>query len=85
MCAWGFFNKIKKGLKKAMTFVKDKVVKPLVSVAKKAGPIAGLVADTIAPGSGALLRGGIDAADKFVNGDYSQIADALRSGKIRLK
>ena len=91
--AWGFFNKIKKGLKKAFNFAKDKIVKPVVdkvvkpvlNVAKKAAPYAAPLANTFIPGSGAIINSVIDNTDKVVNGDYSAIAEALRSGKIRLK
>lgn len=91
--AWGFFNKIKRGLKKAFNFAKDKivapvvnkVVKPVLDVAKKAAPYAAPLVNTFIPGSGAIINSVIDNTDKIVNGDYSAIADALRSGKIRLK
>ena len=91
--AWGFFNKIKKGLKKAFNFAKDKIVKPVVNkvvkpvldIAKKAAPYAAPLADTFIPGSGAVINSVIDNTDRVVNGDYNAIAEALRSGKIRLK
>ena len=85
MCAWGFFNKIKKGLKKAFNFAKDKIVKPIVNVAKKVAPVIAPAIDTIAPGGGAIFNHVVNGTDKALNGDYSAIADALRSGKIRLK
>ena len=93
MGSWGFFNKIKKGFKKVFNFAKDKiakpvvdkVVKPVLDVAKKAAPYAAPLANTFIPGSGAIINGLIDNTDKVVNGDYSAIAEALRSGKIRLK
>ncbi len=84
--AWGFFNKIKKGLKKAFNFAKNKVIKPVVDIAKKVTPIAAPIIDKFKPGLGTIINTGVDVADGVVNrGDPSVIADAIRSGKIRLK
>lgn len=84
--AWGFFNKIKKGLKKAFNFAKNKVIKPVVDIAKKVAPIAAPIIDKFKPGLGTIINTGVGVADGVVNrGDPSVIADAIRSGKIRLK
>lgn len=83
--AWGIFNKIKKGLKKAGKFIKDKIVKPVVDVAKKAAPVVAPALNTILPGSGTVFNGVVNNADKVMNGNYEDLVNALRSGKIRLK
>ena len=81
--AWGFFNKIKKGLKKAFNFTKDKILKPAIDVGKKVAPT---VANLVVPGSGQLVKNVIDTADDFVNdGGAQRILNDIRSGKIRLK
>ena len=85
MGAWGFFNKIKKGLKKAFKFAKDKIAKPVIDVAKKAAPIISPALNSVIPGGGTIFNGVVNGADRVMNGDYSEIAEALRSGKIRLK
>jgi len=36
--AWGFFKKVKDAFKKAGQFIKNKVIKPTVEIAKKALP-----------------------------------------------
>ena len=71
--AWGIWNKIKKGFKKAGAFVKkaagkvlggikkinDKVVKPLKPIIKTA-------ANAIVPGSGAIIDRASNAVDGVV-------------------
>ena len=60
--AWGVFNKIGKGLKKAFNWVKDKVVKPVANViAPVAKPLAS-VAKTIIPGAAPVF----DVAENVV-------------------
>ena len=94
--AWGIFNKIKRGIKKAFKFVKDKIVKPVVDVGKKVFkpvvdigkkvlPIAAPIMDKFKPGLGMVAEGITHGADTLLNGDIGGFAEALRSGKIRLK
>ena len=45
--AWGFWNKIKKGLKKAFNFTKNKIIKPAVDIAKKVVPFVAPTLDKI--------------------------------------
>ena len=74
--AWGLWNKIKQGfkkvgnaVKKAASFVNDKVIKPFKPVISK-------VADTLLPGSGRIVEAVSDGIDEFANG---QIPSALQS------
>lgn len=54
---WGFWNKIKNGVKKAFNWVKDKVVKPVVNTAVKLAPaIGGVVGAAVGqPAAGAMI------------------------------
>ena len=61
--AWGLWNKIKQGfkkvggaIKKAASFVNDKIIKPFKPVISK-------VADTIIPGSGRVVEAVSDGID----------------------
>ena len=84
--AWGFFNKIKKGLKKAWNFAKNKVIKPIVNTAKKVTPFVAPIVDKFIPGAGTIANSVVQGVDSLVNkGDPTAIAEAIRSGKIRLK
>ena len=63
--AWGLWNKIKNGFKKAGKFIKnaakvvtDKVIKPFK-------PIIGSVATAINPALGNVVNKGMDAVEKF--------------------
>ena len=73
----GWWNKLKKGIKKAVGWVKDKVVKPVVrAVAPVLKPLAKTgvktLANTFVPGSGNYLDGVIDkgmgAVERWANG-----------------
>ena len=67
--AWGIFNKIKNGIKKAVGWVKDKVIKPVVStVVKPLKPILGTVATAINPKIGAFVNTGMNMLEKVVGG-----------------
>ena len=89
--AWGLFNKIKKGLKKAFNFAKEKIVKPFLGVATKAAPLIGMAANAIAPGSGIAVTGAINGANAIMNdideGDWSKAFDGAKtlSRRIQLK
>ena len=63
--AWGLWNKIKNGFKKAGKFVKsaahevtDKVIKPFK-------PLIGAAASAYNPGVGAAVTAGMNAIEKF--------------------
>ena len=65
--AWGFFNKIKNGFKKALNFgkkavnfVNDKIIKPFK-------PVISTVASTINPAFGAAANVGMNMVDKIAN------------------
>ena len=65
--AWGFFNKIKKGLKKAGKWIKDKVVKPVVNTAKTILPVAAPIIDTYIPGASSIANTVVNTADDIMN------------------
>ena len=84
--AWGLFNKIKKGFqkvgsafKKGLKFVNDKIIKPFKPAIKA---VAGTVANTFVPGSGAMVSGAIDAGsgiiDSVSNGNYREAAQGVK-------
>ena len=63
--AWGLWNKIKQGFKKAGKFIKgaakfvsDKVIKPFK-------PVLGAVATAINPALGAAVNTGMNVVEKF--------------------
>ena len=62
--AWGLFRKIKQGLKKAGTWLKEKALPAVKQVAQYAAPAI----DTFVPGVGTAIRNGIDIADNVLNG-----------------
>ena len=67
--AWGLWNKIKQGFKKAVGWVKDKVIKPVVStVVKPFKPIVSTVANAINPKVGAVVNTGMNILEKAVGG-----------------
>ena len=75
--AWGLWNKIKQGfkkvgnaVKKAASFVNDKVIKPFKPVITK-------VADTLLPGSGRVVEAVSDGIDEFANGNFRNGAQKL--------
>ena len=74
--AWGLWNKIKQGfkkvgnfVKKAASFVNDKVIKPFK-------PVITNVANAIIPGSGKFVEAVSDGIDDVANG---RIPSALQS------
>ncbi len=75
--AWGIWNKIKngfkkvgKGIKTAVNFVKDKVVKPVVkNVIKPFKPLIGAAASAINPALGAVVNSGMEMAEDISEED----------------
>ena len=64
--AWGLWNKIKQGIKKAGRWVKDKILKPVVNnVIKPFKPVISTVATAINPKVGALVSKGMDVAERW--------------------
>ena len=66
--AWGLWNKIKKGfqkvgkaIKKGVTWVNDKIIKPFKPVIKT-------VANAVLPGSGTVIDIASDGIDAFTGG-----------------
>ena len=75
--AWGLWNKIKQGfkkvggaIKKAASFVNDKVIKPFKPVISK-------VADTFLPGSGRIVEAVSDGIDEFAQGNFRNGAQKM--------
>ena len=75
--AWGLWNKIKQGfkkvgnaVKKAASFVNDKVIKPFKPVISK-------VADTLLPGSGRIVEAVSDGIDDVANGNFKGAAQRM--------
>ena len=75
--AWGLWNKIKQGfkkvgnfVKKAASFVNDKVIKPFKPVITK-------VADTLLPGSGRVVEAVSDGIDEVANGNFKGAAQRM--------
>ena len=64
--AWGLWNKIKQGFKKAGNFVKNKVLKPVVDkVIKPFKPIIGGAISAINPAAGAIAGKVMDSVERF--------------------
>ena len=93
---WGLWSKIKKGfkkvgnaIKKGAKWVNDKIIKPAAPMLRTVG---GAIADRVAPGTGDLVRRGIDAfgdtVDAVGRGNYRDAAqnvrDFIQGGRIRL-
>ena len=68
--AWGLWNKIKNGLKKAGKWIKEKVVKPVVNtVVKPFKPVITAAATAFNPKLGQIVNTGMNMAEKWVNGE----------------
>ena len=68
--AWGLWNKIKQGIRKAGSFIKDKVLKPVVNtVVKPFKPVISAAANAINPKIGSIVDTGMNMAEKWVNGE----------------
>ena len=75
--AWGLWNKIKQGfkkvgnfVKKAASFVNDKVIKPFK-------PVITNVANAILPGSGRIVEAVSDGIDDVANGNFKGAAQRI--------
>ena len=75
--AWGLWNKIKQGfkkvgnaIKKAASFVNDKVIKPFK-------PVISNVANAIVPGSGRIVEAVSDGIDDVATGNWKGAAQRL--------
>ena len=78
--AWGLWNKIKQGFKKAGNFVKNKVLKPVVNkVIKPFKPIIGGVASAINPKAGAFINTAMNVAERWSDEGDSAIKDDMQS------
>ena len=76
MVTWGFFNKVKKGLKKlgsafkkGLTYVNDKIVQPFKPVIKS-------LANRFLPGAGAVVDVASNALNAVTKGDYRGAYDS---------
>ena len=68
--AWGLWNKIKQGIRKAGSFIKDRVLKPVVNtVVKPFKPVISAAANAINPKIGSIVDTGMNMAEKWVNGE----------------
>ena len=67
--AWGLWNKIKNGFKKAAGWVKDKVIKPVVdNVIKPFKPAITAAVSAFNPAAGAIARKVMDTAEDISDG-----------------
>ncbi len=69
---WGFWKKLKNGVKKAFNWVKDKIVKPVFNTAKNLLPAIGAAVAPVvgAPPQAGMAVGSIvkGVGDKVLNG-----------------
>ena len=64
--AWGLWNKIKNGFKKAGSFLKDKIIKPVVNnVIKPFKPAIQAAVTAFNPAAGAIAGKVMDTAEKI--------------------
>ena len=81
--AWGLWNKIKNGFKKAAGWVKDKVLKPVVNtVVKPFKPVIAGVASAINPTLGAAVNTGMNVVEKLADGDIGSVAKGWASKRF---
>ena len=76
--AWGVWNKIKKGFQKVgraivkgAKWVNDKIIKPFKPVVKTIGST---IANVLAPGSGAVVSGAVDAVSDGIDSVNSWVS-----------
>ena len=68
--AWGLWNKIKQGIRKAGGFVRDKIIKPVVNnVVKPFKPVIQAAANAINPKIGTLVNTGMNMAERWASGE----------------
>ena len=64
--AWGLWNKIKNGLRKAGSWVKDRIIKPVVNtVVKPFKPAITAAISAFNPAAGAIAGKVMDTAEKI--------------------
>ena len=84
--AWGLWNKIKNGFKKAAGWVKDKVIKPVVNtVVKPFKPIISGVATAINPAVGAAVTTGMNIAEKISDEGFGSVAKSWAGKRFTAK
>ena len=72
--AWGLWNKIKQGFKKAGNFIKNAAAFVNNKVIKPFKPIATTVANAIIPGAGRIIEEVSDGIDEVANGNFKGAA-----------
>ena len=81
--AWGLWNKIKNGFKKAAGWVKDKVLKPVVNtVIKPFKPVIAGVASAINPTLGAAVNTGMNVVEQIADGGIGSVAKGWASKRF---
>ena len=65
--AWGIFQKIGQGLKKAFNWVNDKVIKPVANFLKPVVKPLGSVVKTLIPGSSTVVDVVSDGIEHIAN------------------
>ena len=84
--AWGLWNKIKNGFKKAAGWVKDKIIKPVVNtVVKPFKPIISGVATAINPAVGAAVTTGMNIAEKISDEGFGSVAKSWAGKRFTAK
>jgi hypothetical protein len=77
--AWGLWNKIKQGLRKVGSWVKDKIIKPVVNnVVKPFKPMISAAASAINPKIGAIVNTGMNMAEKWSDGERLIDKDTIK-------
>ena len=81
--AWGLWNKIKQGfkkvggaIKKAASFVNDKIIKPFK-------PVISNVANAIVPGSGRVVEAVSDGIDGWSSSTQGSTSSDVANGNFR--
>ena len=84
--AWGLWNKIKNGFKKAAGWVKDKVLKPVVNtVIKPFKPVISAAASAINPTLGAAVTTGMNVAEKISDEGFGGVAKSWAGKRFSAK
>ena len=84
--AWGLWNKIKNGFKKAAGWVKDKVIKPVVNtVIKPFKPVIQGVVSSINPTAGAIAGKVMDVAEKVSDEGFGSVAKSWAGKRFTAK
>ena len=73
--AWGLWNKIKNGIKKAGSWIKDKIIKPVVNtVIKPFKPVISAATTAINPALGAAVTTGMNVVESISDDGYANTA-----------